>query len=93
MQRRLERAGERGRIEREQQALSKSILDLSLDLEAAKRERAQRRNLRYDIEAARRQAREARLASQAELGQDRGLEPFENAREEPNLSLDDDLGL
>ena len=93
MQRRLERAAELGRIEREQQALSKSILDLSRDLEAAKRESAQRRDLRYDIEAAGRQAREAWLASRAELGQDRGLESLENAREQPSLSLDGDFGL
>jgi hypothetical protein len=93
MQRRLERAAELGRIEREQQALSKSILDLSGDLEAAKQERAKTLNLRYDIEAARRQAREAWLASRAELAQDRGLEPLANAREQPSLSVDDDFGL
>lgn len=93
MQRRLERAAELGRTEREQQELSKSILDLSGDLEAARRERAQRRNLRYDVEAARREAREAWLTSRAELGQGRRLEPLEHAREQPSLSLDDDFGL
>jgi hypothetical protein len=93
MQRRLERAAELGRIEREQQALSKSILDLSGDLEAAKRERAKTLPLRYDLEAVRRQAREAWLAARAEPEQGRGLEPPENAREQPSLSLDDDFSL
>jgi len=38
-QKRIELAAERGRLEREERALSKSILDLSGDIEAAKRER------------------------------------------------------
>jgi hypothetical protein len=92
LQRRPERAAELGKIEREQQSLSKSILNLSGDLEAAKRERAKTPAFRYDIEAARRQAREAWLALRAEAGQGRGLEPPEHARERPSLSPDDGLG-
>jgi ATP-dependent exoDNAse (exonuclease V) alpha subunit len=72
---RLERAVELGRLERERQALQRSILDLSGDLGAARRDRDAGLTPRYDVEAERRQAREAWLVyRERQLEHERGGE-------------------
>lgn len=58
---RLLAAAELGRLERERQALQQSILDLTGDLAAARKDRDAGLTPRYDIETARREAREAWL--------------------------------
>ena len=72
-QQRLEKAAELGRLERETVGLERSILDLSGDLEGAKRERDQRLTKSQDlarpkpsIEQLQREGREAWLAMRAE---------------------------
>jgi hypothetical protein len=62
---RLERAAELGRAERERQSLEQSILDLSGDLQAAKKER-ELGSERPSIEAMQKEGREAWLAMRAE---------------------------
>ena len=58
---RLARATELGKLEREQQQVQQSVLDLSGDLEAAKRERDVAHSAKPDLETRQRQAREAWL--------------------------------
>ncbi len=72
-QQRLEKAAELGRLERETAGLERSILDLSGDLESAKRERDQQlaksqelSRPKPSIEELQRQGREAWLAMRAE---------------------------
>jgi ATP-dependent exoDNAse (exonuclease V) alpha subunit len=89
-QKRLELAAEHGRLERERQAVERSILDLSTDVQAAKRERdlalakdtIQPREAARSIEELQREGREAWLALRAEQ-QARGPES-----PEPELSRD-----
>jgi ATP-dependent exoDNAse (exonuclease V) alpha subunit len=100
---RLARAAELGKIERERQEVEKSVLDLSGDLEAAKRERDGTQSSKPDLETRQRQAREAWLkyradhqavpnAAQSEKSADldKGTDQEQRpARDGP----DDDLGL
>ena len=58
---RLAGAAELGKIEREHQEVEKSVLDLSGDLEAAKRERDAALSAKPDLETRQRQARQAWL--------------------------------
>ena len=58
---RLARATELGKLEREQQQVQQSVLDLSGDLEAAKRERDAVQSAKPDLETRQRHAREAWL--------------------------------
>jgi hypothetical protein len=102
-QKRLELAAEQGRLERERQAVERSILDLSTDVQAATRERdlalakevGPRQGPGRSIEELQQEGREAWLALRAER-QVKGVEPSgpEISREgpersPPTLSLDE----
>ena len=103
---RLARATELGKIEREQQQVQQSVLDLSGDLEAAKRERDAAESAKPDLETCQRQAREAWLryrqgqtssAEQEKTAQrDKTADLNKNAEQDQDSGRggpDDDLGL
>ncbi len=102
-QRRLERAAEQGRLERERQAVERSILDLSMNIQAAKRERdlalgrdvGTRQGTGQSLEELQREGREAwlalRLEQQAKGAEAPGPEIFREGPEHsvPAPSLDE----
>jgi hypothetical protein len=86
---RLAQAMELGRLERDSAQLKSSILDLSSDIQAARRERDRANRPAHDIEAERRQAREAWRAYRAREGEK--SEPTEKSRSRDlGLELSDD---
>jgi hypothetical protein len=97
-QERLEKAAELGKLEREKILVERSIMDLSGDLEGAKRERdrLQQKSLgpAPSLEQIRAQARENWRAYRAEqLAKEQGAEPTAKPSQEvektPTLSLDE----
>jgi ATP-dependent exoDNAse (exonuclease V) alpha subunit len=75
---RLAQAMELGRLERESAQLKSSILDLSNDIQAARRERDRTNRPSHDLEAERRQARDAWRVYRAREGVESG--PTEKSR-------------
>ena len=90
---RLALAAELGRIQREREALERSILDLSGDIASARRDRDAGLIPPPDLEAQRSAGREAWLAWRATPGRD--TEQDSSARETPARLIrpDDDFGL
>ena len=86
---RLARAAELGRVEREHQEVQRSVLDLSGDLEAAKRERDAAHSAKPDLETRQRQGREAWLKYREEhQGQGSAAQPEKTAQEDKAADLD-----
>ena len=90
---RLQLAAELGRIERERQAIERSILDLSSDVAAARHDRDAGLTAQYDLESERRAGREAwlewRANRQDQLEQEKTTQVHRANRQAP----DDDFGL
>ena len=90
---RLQLAAELGRIERERQAIERSILDLTGDVQTARRDRDAGRAPRYDLEQERQAGRDAWLAWRAN-GQDQlEHESSTHTHRPQQLAPDDDMGL
>jgi hypothetical protein len=85
-QARLERAAELGRVEREAHQVQRTILDLSGDLQAAKKERGLGAE-RPSIEAMQKEGREAWLAMRASQGSPMSLEDIRRQGREEWLAL------
>lgn len=90
---RLRLAAELGRIERERQAIERSILDLTGDLQAARRGRDAGLARAYDLEHERQAARDAWLEWRANRQEQLESEPHISARPPRLVAPDDDFGL
>lgn len=102
-QRRIERAAELGKVERESRELTASIIDVSGNIEAAKRERelvrepetAKERTPAQSLEELQKEGRERWLAMRAqererENAPERAAEPAIDKRPEPTRSIDEE---
>ena len=89
---RLRLAAELGRIERERQAIERSILDLSNDVAAARYDRDAGLTSQYDLESERRAGREAWLAWRANNQDQLERERTTHVHRHDLQAPDDDLG-
>lgn len=90
---RLQLAAELGRIERERESIERTILDLSGDVTSAKRDRGAGLTAHPDLEAQRREGREAWLEWRA-VGADQDLhDPGQKSHAPKSQSPDDDFAL
>ncbi len=90
---RLQLAAELGRIERERQAIERSILDLTGDLQAARRDRDAGLAPRYDLEQERQAGRDAWLAWRANRQDQLEREPQTPAKSPRLVMRDDDFAM
>ena len=96
MQQRLERAAELGRVEREQQHVRQSMLDLSADLHQALAEREQKKNLVAEARLEGKQGLQAlrqALAKEQMLEKAQALERQKELDQAQRLTKDRDRGL
>ncbi|MGQ0384002.1 MAG: MobQ family relaxase [Gammaproteobacteria bacterium] len=90
---RLRLAAELGRIERERQIVERSILDLTGDVQAARRDRDAEPTPRYDLEHERQAARDAWLEWRANRQEQLEREPHTSARPPRLVAPDDDFAM
>ncbi|MEX2150638.1 MAG: MobQ family relaxase [Steroidobacteraceae bacterium] len=90
---RLKLVAELGRIERERQAVERSLLDLTGDVLAAKRDRDAELTPQYDLESERRAGREAWLEWRANRQDLLEREGTGQVQRPHRLTPDDDLGM